>query len=329
GLLGCDEGMGPEANARPDDLQMETEVVDLHQAKRLQIIDKSITLFSKFGFEAVKISDITDALQMGKGTFYLYFTNKRELLLACFDRLQALLLPLEMWDVVRNEKDIFLKLLHRWTGGNERYSSFSGVLSLIRTSCSWDEDEVKEKARRAYDVIIAPIRRDLEEAVAKGIVRPMDEELTAYAVLGIMEGLSFRLTLDSRYSAKDGADFIYPFLISALRADKTDQTRANKAPAISVKITDINGVAIELSEVRFNDSEHFSGKYGDAEIKVEPLQLKAIKVDSSDSRTLARLTAKDGHDLELEIDGDTLIKGYTSFGGLQIAFRKVSQLVFI
>lgn len=308
--------------------RQEGEVFDLQQTKRLQIIDKSITMFSKFGYEAVKVGDITDALQMGKGTFYLYFKNKRELLLACFDRLYSLLLPLEMWEVVKNEKDIFRKMQYRWIGGNERYSTFSGVLSLIRTSCFWDEDDVKESARKAYDVIIAPIRKDVEEAISSGAIRPVNAELVSFAILGIMEGLSFRLTLDSKYSSADASELVYPFLKSALGAEPERETVEPPAPGSCAKIMDLNGTAIELSELRFGDSPYLAGKLGDAEIRIDPSRIADIAVKCAELKMDVFITAKNGQEMSIGVDKNTPIKGTTPFGELQIPLEKVSRIIF-
>lgn len=41
------------------------------------IVDKALELISQKGFAKTKISDIADALNMGKGTFYLYFKKKK------------------------------------------------------------------------------------------------------------------------------------------------------------------------------------------------------------------------------------------------------------
>lgn len=328
GLLTRDNASDPEVGAGQNERPMETEVSDLQQAKRLQIIDKSIALFSKFGYDSVKVSDITGALQMGKGTFYLYFKNKRELLLACFDRLYWLLVPLEMWDVIRNENDIFLKLRHRWVGGNEKYSTFAGVLSLIRTSCFWDEGEVKENARKAYDVIIAPIRKDVEEAIANGIIRPMDAELASYTVLGIMEGVSFLLSLDPRFSNEEGADFIYSFVRSALADNKTGEAVKKAGQDLSATITDVNGVAIDLADVCFNGSRYLAGRLGDAEISVDLCRLSSIRPGTADSKKIALLTANNGQETSLEIDDNILITGDTPFGGLQIPFERILQMSF-
>ncbi|MGD0469286.1 MAG: helix-turn-helix domain-containing protein [Terriglobales bacterium] len=39
--------------------------------KTLQIVKKAVELFNRVGYERVKVSDITDALRIGKGTLYL------------------------------------------------------------------------------------------------------------------------------------------------------------------------------------------------------------------------------------------------------------------
>ena len=57
------------------------------QENREKIMDMAIKLFSERGYENTKISDITEALRMGKSTFYVYFKNKRELFIECIDRL--------------------------------------------------------------------------------------------------------------------------------------------------------------------------------------------------------------------------------------------------
>ncbi len=67
GLLTRDDASDPEVGAGQNERPVETEVSDLQQAKRLQIIDKSIALFSQFGYDAVKVSDITSASSDGQG----------------------------------------------------------------------------------------------------------------------------------------------------------------------------------------------------------------------------------------------------------------------
>src|SRR5208283_4572998 len=75
--------------------------------KTLQIVKKAIELFNRVGYERVKVSDITDALQMGKGTFYLYFKNKKELLLECFRQLDLVISSIEASPEVQRASGFF------------------------------------------------------------------------------------------------------------------------------------------------------------------------------------------------------------------------------
>ena len=68
---------------------------DSNGDKTLQIVKKAIELFNRVGYERVKVSDITDALQIGKGTLYLYFKNKKELLFECFRQVDMVISSLE------------------------------------------------------------------------------------------------------------------------------------------------------------------------------------------------------------------------------------------
>ena len=40
-------------------------------------------VFHEHGYERARIADITDSLGIGKGTLYLYFHSKKDLLLQC------------------------------------------------------------------------------------------------------------------------------------------------------------------------------------------------------------------------------------------------------
>ena len=51
--------------------------------KRERIIEAAIMVFHEHGYERARISDITDSLGIGKGTLYLYFHSKKNLLLQC------------------------------------------------------------------------------------------------------------------------------------------------------------------------------------------------------------------------------------------------------
>lgn len=54
-------------------------------SKHMQIIKEAIQLFSKKGFENTSVQDITNSANIAKGTFYLYFKSKDDLIEQVFD----------------------------------------------------------------------------------------------------------------------------------------------------------------------------------------------------------------------------------------------------
>ncbi len=315
----------PSSAIGKDQEQSEAQTApNMHEIKKIQIIDKAIMLFTKLGYEAVKVSDITDALQMGKGTFYLYFKNKRELFLACFDRLDLLIERLEMRDDIREQQDLFRKMRLRWTGFNENFDTFRGVLSLIRTACRSDEGDVRENAAKAYYAWIEPVKRDVEQAIVNGTVRPVDSELATFFMLGMAESFSFRLDLDSRYTEEEVAELFYSLLKRGLIADGKGEGAKGADRGCRVTATDLDGVPIELSGTRFNGVTYLGGKLGASEMKVDPSKLSTINIRSTDSKCFALLTAKSGQEISLEVDGSTVVSGDTPFGNLEIAVERIS-----
>ncbi|MCX5852790.1 MAG: MerR family transcriptional regulator, partial [Deltaproteobacteria bacterium] len=57
------------------------------EKQKERIIEKAIELFSARGYHSTHIGHLTDALTISKGTFYIYFTNKEDLLVVVFEHL--------------------------------------------------------------------------------------------------------------------------------------------------------------------------------------------------------------------------------------------------
>ncbi len=297
------------------------------QIKRVQIIDKATMLFFQLGYEAVRISDITDALKMGKGTFYLHFKSKKELFLACFDRLSLLLIPIEKQDEIRDEKDFFKRNIKRWLRFNENFDIFSGVLSLIRTACRSDDKKTREKATRAYYTWIEPLKKEVEQAISSGIIRPMNAELATFLAVGMAESLSFCLSLDSRYSIVEAAELYYSILRGSLTSHGNYENAMETDQNCRVIVTDRDKISVEMSYVRFAGASYLFAKLGQNEMKVNPSKLTTISISTVDGKWFALLTAKSGQEISLEIDGRTIVTGDTPFGSLEIPIERLSHFV--
>ena len=117
--------------------------------KKEQIIDKAIEFFSKNGIADTKIEDITKAMGIGKGTLYLYFKGKKDLLLNCIERLTTTVVPKEVWIDIREETSYKLRFEKRLIAFLKAYPTFCGVLNLVNQSLeSNDPDLARRRATR-------------------------------------------------------------------------------------------------------------------------------------------------------------------------------------
>src|SRR5262245_66383051 len=59
---------------------------ELGARRREEILDAAARLFARHGYAGADTQVLADRIQVGKGTLYRYFASKRELFLACVDR---------------------------------------------------------------------------------------------------------------------------------------------------------------------------------------------------------------------------------------------------
>lgn len=303
-------------------------ISDTDGGKRQLIISKAITLFAKFGYDNVRISDITNSIDIAKGTLYLYFKTKDDLLLECFGELNRLLQILENRDEIRNEKDLSQKNRNRWIGFAARYSEFGGLLNLLRTSCGSNDEVIRKKARDTYDLFIEPLRRDIKNAIEEGSVCDIDPELASYYLVGAAESLAFRLNIDNRYTITGIGKAVYRLNEKALAPDKSEE-RADKSEDDRIgMISDIGGTSTEVRRIRFAGDTFLAGKIGEGDISVDTSRISLLNVRQVNSKCHGYISATDGTYKEIELDGEAIISGESSFGTLRIPAKNVSSITF-
>jgi AcrR family transcriptional regulator len=299
--------------------------------KALQIVKKGIELFNRLGYERAKVSDITDALQMGKGTFYLYFKNKKELLFECFRQLDFVISSLESSPEVRSAGGFFERLRPRFAGAHEHYVSLAGTINLIRLCSESADPEIRRCAQEAYRAIIDPLKRDLEIAIQQGVARTIDAELAISGLIGFGESIVNRTAQDDRYTVQEIDDLIIDFAEKALRAfQNQDSSRAltTDRHVFSARITDRNGVCTEVNEIRFDGGVKLRGILGQAEIEVDPARVTSIAIRAANEAWFADLTTRDGGKASLQVQPNLIISGEITLGMLRIALSDISLVAF-
>jgi AcrR family transcriptional regulator len=299
--------------------------------KALQIVMKAIELFNRVGYERVKISDITDALQMGKGTFYLYFKNKKELLLECFRQLDLVISSIEANPEVRNPGGFFDRLRPRIAAAHEHYISLAGTINLIRLSSESEDPQIRQCAHDAYRAIIDPLKKDLEVAIRHGLARNIDPELAICGLIGLAESIINRAACDDRYTIQQIDEMIIDFserAFSAAQNHSYSQALPADRHVFAARITDRNGVCSDVSELQFDGSATLRGILGQAEIEVEPARVNSITIREANEGWFADVTTRDGVQASLQVQPNLIISGETPLGTLRIALSDTSTVDF-
>ena len=191
---------------------MNTPPVSRHERRRLQtrklLIDTTLKLVLEQGYDAITIQDITDRADLGRGTFYIHFKDKEEVVSSAFR---------ELFQGLEQEAH---QHLDRRTPQVEYY----GLLNIFRHA-----DKNRDLYRvlfgahgsamltsRAQDFLAEAFLRDIRNAPAPDPSAPdfkIPEEIEAQLLTGVISRLLFWwLEKPGSYSAEQMAAMTYEAL---------------------------------------------------------------------------------------------------------------------
>ncbi|CAB4737977.1 unannotated protein [freshwater metagenome] len=153
-----------------------------------RLLDAGLKVFAKRGYHAARVDDIVKAAKTSHGTFYLYFTNKEDLLrvlaVDCAEELIALSSTLGA--VSRDQKgwDELRSFLGNFTKTYQRYGP------VIR---AWMENQVQDSeidrlGVKAFTAVGDVLGRRMKEA---GVDYTVSETVTVAAFMAMLERVSY------------------------------------------------------------------------------------------------------------------------------------------
>lgn len=193
--------------------QTESTKKDPETQRRQQIEEIGIRLFSKHGYGSVKIGDITREAGIAKGTFYLYFPNKKELLNHCFTHMKEFILAHETSESVQKESDIVVRMKRRWHDIRVAHPHFEDFTLLLQVTSNSEDPEIREKALECYTSIVDIIIKDIAQTQARGLLPSnLQPKLAAYALVGTFQSVSFWFGQGSGLSLNETARSLEKFI---------------------------------------------------------------------------------------------------------------------
>jgi AcrR family transcriptional regulator len=187
------------------------------QDMRARILDVGCRLFLSRGFRDTAVSDITARLNVGKGTFYFYFSDKDQLFLECAPRMfQELFAP--SWDKIRRERNPLRRLELRAEAVLPVLHQFCAILALSREALQSSRPKIRAMGQQTLASICRPLEEDLSTAMAHGLVRALDPKATSVMLTGVMESLQYLQATGLKFTPREMRNAVSTLILSGIRS---------------------------------------------------------------------------------------------------------------
>lgn len=211
------ERNGARENSAAETINKSGDIKDktADSKRRREIIDASIRIFSQKGYHHTKVQDITSLIGISTGTFYIYFKNKRDLFMEVIDDIFRTIVH-DAAKAIRNENDPFKRMKIRGRVFYKNYSKYNEILHQLRAEMASEDTWPQDRVKQAYLDLTRPLIKEWEDSSSKGLIRPVDPDLLAYALTGIIEIMSLRIKLDNKYTYDQVEEFLTDFISNGI-----------------------------------------------------------------------------------------------------------------
>jgi AcrR family transcriptional regulator len=155
------------------------------EARREQVLRHAKRIFARKGYHRTNISDIITHARIARGTFYLYFSNKRELfeelLAQVLNELQLRIHRLRTGPGEPNPVEQLRANLRRVLGLVLSERELTDI--LLNHAVGFDRD-LDERIADFYERVVDQIQRSLDLGIEMNLVRRCDTRVAGYCILG-------------------------------------------------------------------------------------------------------------------------------------------------
>ena len=157
---------------------------------RQKLLESAERIFAELGYHDASIVKITEAAGVGQGTFYLYFSSKKEIfeevVLDLNSRVRAAMTEAAEQGTTRAERELLgFSAFFRFT------AEHPALYRIIRQA----EFVSPEMLHYHYDRLSEGYVEGLREAVESGEIGDVDPKVTAWALMGMGELIGLRWIL--------------------------------------------------------------------------------------------------------------------------------------
>ena len=161
--------------------------------RRAQILSRARDAFAKRGYHATKIEDIVEAAGIARGTFYLYFDDKRAVFSDLVDRFLARLhLGIQRIDIDDPARSVADQVRENTLGILTLFLQDRAMTKILITDAPGLDADFDRKLTAVYEEVLNLLAESLQEGQALGLVAPGDPRVFAYLTVGAIKELLYQ-----------------------------------------------------------------------------------------------------------------------------------------
>ncbi len=159
---------------------------EFRERRRDVILEVAAAVFAEKGYQRATVKEIAARAGIAPGTIYLYFSSKRDILLAIVNETEMPMVAalLEMGGI--GDREAMVEMIEKGLDITEAQLPFNRTLF----SEAWVDNGILEEAVTArIRQIHQLLEKYIAERIAAGVFRPIDPALVAQLVLGMFGSL--------------------------------------------------------------------------------------------------------------------------------------------
>ncbi len=192
----------------------------LIEIRKKQILDAASLIFSKKGFAKANTDEIAKAANLGKGTIYRYFKNKKELFVSVVDRGLD-----KLKDAILAEVDKTDDPLKKIENAIETYLSFfeknSNLIGILIHEQSSFQKRIAKCYFEHYYGNVDKIRQTFKTGIKQGLIKDMDVDNIIGIYTSMLNGLIYMWQIEGRkYRLIDKAPILTKIFFAGIIEDE-------------------------------------------------------------------------------------------------------------
>jgi AcrR family transcriptional regulator len=161
--------------------------------RRAQILARARDVFAKRGYHAAKIEDIVAAAKVARGTFYLYFEDKRGVFAELVDRFLARLhLAILRIDPHDPSRSVGAQVRENIVRVLTLFLQDRAMTKILLTDAPGLDADFDRKLQAVYEEVLNLLAESFAEGQTLGIVASGDTRVFAYLTVGALKELLYQ-----------------------------------------------------------------------------------------------------------------------------------------